>query len=282
MRTLGSMMGDAPAHPAELLPLMARVVTAVAQAERARGGPLGLSPHTILVGGDGSVEVMARPEPRPEQTSALGSFKYTSPERFESVSSPAPAPASGDSYVLGLIFYELLLGRSLFNAQFRQVLEGGDAGWVIWHANRRARATPVGQLLEGIPAYVSDTIEAMMAKSRSGRMTDLAAIGHILGGAYESTTIFTVMRGPSQTAISARDHAPRRWLAALSRQRLWMLLWERLTPGDPRPGLESVQGLEQLLCRAEVALGRLAARVPFPAPGRRVRTHRLKPGGKVG
>lgn len=126
-RPLSSVMRDAPGCLDELLPIMVKVVDVVAHEQRTHGRPSSLDPHRILLHGDGSVEVSSQSQPEMGKTFALRSLKYVSPELLQS-ETPEHA-AAADSYVLGFLFYELLLGQKLFDEQFKQVHQGGDAGW---------------------------------------------------------------------------------------------------------------------------------------------------------
>lgn len=121
-----------------------------------------------------------------QQSMDLGSVRYMAPETLKG----EPATAKSDLYSLGIVAYEMLAGRDKFDEAFRTILRdqrNQAMRWVKWHTNARTKATPLSQLIEGIPQSLSDLVERMMEKEparRVGSSADLleAIRKHFAGG----------------------------------------------------------------------------------------------------
>ena len=264
---LSMLAGDGPGSLQDLLPVMSKVLNAVVHAQRTQGH-CDLDPRRILLQEDGSIGISPIPESEEDKTSILSSFKYSSPELLQGDTSVDPALSN--SYVLGFVFYELMLGRQMFDAQFSQVSQGDRGGWLIWHVDRKRRTTPLKQLLADAPSSVSEAIEKMMAKNPAERSRDLEGTAQLFDRFSQSTTVYRVMPGVATggdrgSNAKALDMGPRSWLRRLGEQALWKALWRCVTPDDPRPGRASIQELEQMLRQMEKALVRLRSRSSSPA-----------------
>lgn len=102
-------------------------------------------------------------------TMAAGSVRYMAPEltRGDQVDGRA------DLYSLGMIAYEMLAGRENFEQAFRFVLKdqrNQALRWMKWHANQRAKATPLKELVPGIQTTLSDLVDRLMAKDVAQRI----------------------------------------------------------------------------------------------------------------
>jgi hypothetical protein len=261
---LSSLMGEGAGSLQDLLPVMVKVLDAVAHSQKL----CDLDPRRILLGEDGSVRVSRQAESKEDRTSVLSSFKYSCPELFQGDSSVSPALSN--SYVLGFVFYELLLGQQLFDAQFTQVRQSGGGGWIIWHADKKQRATSIRQLLPAVPSFISEAIEKMMAKIPSERLGDLDGTARLFDRVSQSTATYKALKVDAMDSRTikgskARDQDefswPRPWLVRLSDQQLWRALWRRVTPEDRRPGWASVQQLERMLQQLERALKLVRSRI---------------------
>jgi|GEM_PF-733158 len=110
-----------------------------------------------------------------QQTLDIGSVRYMAPELLQG----EPATPKSDLYSLGMVAYEMLAGRDNFNSAFRTILRdqrNQSMRWVKWHTNVRAKVTPLDQLVDGIPASLSQLIARMMEKDparRVGSSTEL-------------------------------------------------------------------------------------------------------------
>jgi len=101
--------------------------------------------------------------------------KYLSFQEF-SESAPTARQVEGDIYVLGFMFYEILLGQRLFKMQFAELhREDSDLKWLEWHGDPAKKATALQEILPGCPRVLSTTIEGMMQKAER-QLSDLATV----------------------------------------------------------------------------------------------------------
>ena len=110
-----------------------------------------------------------------QQAMDLGSVRYMAPELLQGEA----GSLSSDLYSLGIVAYEMLAGRDLFNEAFRTILRdqrNQAMRWVKWHTNVRAKATPLSTLLPEIPQPLSDLIARMMEKEPSRRVDTTQAL----------------------------------------------------------------------------------------------------------
>ncbi|MEM9018999.1 MAG: protein kinase [Planctomycetota bacterium] len=104
-----------------------------------------------------------------QQAMDVGSVRYMAPETLRG----EPATAKSDLYALGIVAYEMLAGREKFDESFRTILRdqrNQAMRWVKWHTNVRAKATPLNQLIPGIPESLSALVERMMEKDPARRV----------------------------------------------------------------------------------------------------------------
>lgn len=153
-----------------------------------------------------------------QQAMDVGSVRYMSPETLKG----EPATAKSDLYSLGVVAYEMLAGREKFDEAFRTILRdqrNQAMRWVKWHTNTRAKATPLTQLVPGIPESLSGLVERMMEKDparRVGSATELleAIRTHFAGGNNgQATPTPKAHAGMSQaevTDVSATAAVPQR------------------------------------------------------------------------
>ena len=101
--------------------------------------------------------------------------RYAAPEVFAEKGIGAESTASAaDVYALGIMFYEIVLGRTLFAKAFAD--EQTDLDWLSWHADLEKKAPSLKSLLPDCPAALSDVLESMMEKHPEKRATDLENI----------------------------------------------------------------------------------------------------------
>ena len=116
------------------------------------------------------------------------SFKYTPPETFDE---DLENDERGDLYSLGLIAYELLLGRAKFEEQFADIYASSDeasqrARWINWHRDPAHPAPPLSSINPEIPVGVSNAIDALLSKNPAVRPADAeVALTALKAGAVE-------------------------------------------------------------------------------------------------
>lgn len=95
--------------------------------------------------------------------------RYMAPEMFHGVA----GDARSDIYSLGVIAYEMLVGRGAFENAFTAVLgDRRDAAlrWMKWHTNARLQPPLIHELNPRVPVRLSDLVSRMMAKDRTKRI----------------------------------------------------------------------------------------------------------------
>jgi serine/threonine-protein kinase len=117
---------------------------------------------------------------RTGQTSMLlGTTKYMAPELFVG----GDVDGRADLYSLGMIAYELLLGRPKFNQAFDEIVRDPHSEalrWMKWHSNEEVTAPPLHTLDPNIPEGLSDIVVKMMAKKREDRYESMEALGRAI------------------------------------------------------------------------------------------------------
>ena len=104
-----------------------------------------------------------------QEAMSIGTARYMAPELLRG----DPADGRADLYSLGMIGYEMLLGRAAFNEAFRSVLRdqrNTAMRWMKWHTNPRLRATPVHEIDPDLPPRLGEVIARLMEKDPSKRI----------------------------------------------------------------------------------------------------------------
>jgi serine/threonine protein kinase len=104
--------------------------------------------------------------------------KYTAPENYYPDQSVGK---QSDIYSLGIIAYELFLGREQFRAAFDEIYsERNDqvrkSRWQHWHMNQGKKARSLSEVEPAIQSEISDIVGRMMAKSPEERYFDVEDI----------------------------------------------------------------------------------------------------------
>lgn len=152
------------------------IIAAVAQAleviHRHRIIHRDLKPANILLSHAGGLKVTdfglatAMSE---QQLQTVGSVRYMAPELLRGDTPDGRA----DLYALGLIGYEIMLGRSQFEQAFRMVLRdqrNQAMRWVKWHTNPRVKATPLCQMRGDVPEAIGELVDRLMEKDPDRRV----------------------------------------------------------------------------------------------------------------
>lgn len=113
---------------------------------------------------------------------------YMAPEMFHGVA----GDARSDIYSLGMIAYEMLVGRGAFEEAFSVVLgDRRDSAmrWMKWHTNARLQPPPMHELNPRVPVRLSDLVARMMAKDRSKRIASATQLLEAINRHFGTTAI---------------------------------------------------------------------------------------------
>jgi serine/threonine-protein kinase len=144
------------------------------------GASLGLvhrdvSPPNVMIGADGLARVLdfgiAKATGRLQSTregQLKGKLAYMAPEQFGG----GPVDRRVDVYAAGIMLWETLVGKRLFNDQAR-----------LAHAVKRRAITPPTELVEGLPSAFDDIVACALADDPTERFTTAAAMANALESA---------------------------------------------------------------------------------------------------
>jgi tRNA A-37 threonylcarbamoyl transferase component Bud32 len=123
-----------------------------------------------------------------DETLDVMTVQYAAPECLDAALGQV-SPQS-DLYSLGMVAYELALGRTLYRRQFPSVYDpkgdpqqAGDVRpkWMYWHTSRQMSVPPVAEIMPDFPRDLSDLIAAMMVKPIPDRLGSAAEALERLG-----------------------------------------------------------------------------------------------------
>lgn len=168
----------------------------------ASGGKTGgLAPHSVRFDRVGKASIQAAAQTATGLQGAtsfgsMGSPRYAAPEMFRETSGAASAAATlPDVYAMGFMFYEILLGRTLFKQTFSG--QRSDLDWLRWHTDPKTKAPTLKSLLPSRPSALSDLLQSMMEKDPEARPSDLAEIGSRLRSIAQQSSRTVVARKPA-------------------------------------------------------------------------------------
>ena len=175
--TLAAYLKDSPPQVEEvILPFVATVQALIAL--HATGAKReGLSPHGITFDRLGKATIHVLPMTSTTRTSsAAANPRYAAPEIFSEKAggNTDAGMAAAQIYALGVIFYEILLGKRLFAKSFSE--QRSELDWMRWQADPESKAPTLKSLLPDYPTALSDLIESMMDKAPEKRPADLDTI----------------------------------------------------------------------------------------------------------
>lgn len=111
-----------------------------------------------------------------QEALSLGSVRYMAPELFNAGSS---ATGQADLYALGMIAYEMLIGRQAFDQTFKTILRDQRSQamrWMKWHTNTRLKVTAINLINDRIPVTVSELIGRLLEKETVKRVDSAAQL----------------------------------------------------------------------------------------------------------
>ncbi len=210
---LRDLIDAAPKPYPSVVPIFIKVVAAVETVHRAQARAGYSDPRRIAVYGGGRVELNLAGRRSGHSTLDCATFKYTAPELVIGEVEQTRSIAA-DSYALGFLFYEILLGRELFQQQFAAVQRRGELGWMYWHADRSCAAQPLHLSLARFPESMSRLIGGMIEKDAASRTVELGRVAEALAGAVQGTAKLSglaQLRGEGAKPPRGRSKAPGFW-----------------------------------------------------------------------
>ena len=133
---------------------------------------LDLKPANILMPRSGGLKLsdfgLADSRAEPAAPTA-GTARYMAPELFNQQKIDGRA----DLYALGMMLYEMLVGREKFDQAFKLILRdqrNQAVRWMKWHTNPRSKAQPINELLPGISPRLAELVAKLMEKDPEQRV----------------------------------------------------------------------------------------------------------------
>ncbi|MEX2672999.1 MAG: protein kinase [Phycisphaeraceae bacterium] len=193
-----------PIEPLKALAVVREVAMALAAMHRAGVVHRDLKPANILlsptgakVGDFGLASLVTQQEALP-----MGTAAYMAPELF----GDNPVDGRADIYALGLIAYEMLVGRANYEQTFRAVLRdkrNRAVRWMKWHTNVRATVPSVATVAPNVPPLLVDLVDRMMAKELSRRIQGADALLEAIERHFVRPT------GPTASGVPREHPTPR-------------------------------------------------------------------------
>jgi hypothetical protein len=184
--TLATYFGEEPAD-SSVLRIFHRVLAALDTIYATGKGHPPLSPYTIRLDNSNQPHIPSSSHTHENaDTIAFGSAKYSAPEAFLRNGDSSCSEAA-DCYVLGFIFYEILIGKRLFLAQFAALENGPPSVWLKWHADKTLKARSLTELRPNL-GYFARLIDGMMEKDSSKRINSISQLLHSFSTVEAQTT----------------------------------------------------------------------------------------------
>jgi len=181
--------------------IAAQVCNALAPAHRAGLVHGGLSPHSVLLGADGSVLIAdfglmpaLQPVPAPSGR-PWGRFPYTSPEQ----AAGEEAHPATDVYLIGSLLYEMLTGRAVFVA-------ADETGLALQHL--RQEPVPLQARKPQISPALAQIVHKALAKEPAMRYRNAGQLSHILSSQLSSSSAVGTPPRPGRAAQHLTVPAP--------------------------------------------------------------------------
>jgi len=173
--TLAGYLQDSTPELDRVVSAFVSTVRALIAIDEAKGKSDALIPQNIHFDQLGKATIQAPPSSSAQATTVMSNPRYAAPEMFSEKAAAADSSTNAANvYALGVMFYEILLGRTLFERTFPD--QRNDIDWMRWHADLESKAPALKSLLPDCPAALSDLLESMMEKHVEKRPTDLNEI----------------------------------------------------------------------------------------------------------
>jgi serine/threonine protein kinase len=182
-RPATTLILDQPQDPETLVPVFLNIIKRLRGIHALGQSHSELSPRKIWIRDGATVEIEAEPPSAPNATLIISEPKYTAPEFCLAQTAPdESAHICGDIYVLGFLFYEMLVGRKEFDRQFANLEQAQSGfGWMSWHADTSKQVSPITELLPSCPRVLTALIQRMLDKNPATRIRTLDEVEAELG-----------------------------------------------------------------------------------------------------
>ncbi|OPX24400.1 MAG: hypothetical protein B1H04_02170, partial [Planctomycetales bacterium 4484_123] len=184
--TLANQPG--PVEPKAVLQIVWQVAAGLAEVHKAGIIHRDIKPGNLIVQEGLRVKItdfgVAAPAGVPASV-RWGTARYIAPELLTGVQVDGRA----DIYSLGVVAYEMLLGREKFNEIFAEIVRDPDpnverARWMKWHGDRSKVAPALHELDPSIPEALSRIVARMMAKDPEGRYRNVEELGRDIRASF--------------------------------------------------------------------------------------------------
>jgi len=206
--TLARYLGDQPAEVDGVVPRFIAATEALAALYAANGKSGGLAPENVRFDKTGKAFIRVAAAPAQQGATCYGSIgspQYAPPEIFKETDTGAStSPALSDVYTLGFMFYEILLGRTLFRQTF--AAQHTDLDWLRWHTDAKAKAPALKSLLANRSVALSELLQSMMEKDVAQRASDFNQILVRLRSVEQHSN--RTMIGPSPVVHAPKASTP--------------------------------------------------------------------------
>ena len=193
--SLAGYCEDAPCPPERVIHAFVATVQALIAQGPANCSAEALFPQNIHFDVVGRATILST-QSVTQTRGALNSPRYAAPEMIsEKASAGDPTRPAPHIYALGMMFYEILLGRKRFEKAFSN--QHSDLSWLRWQADLESKAAPLKSLLPECPIALSDLLESMMEKHAEKRQADLNAILSQLKDIARRSNRTVVLRKPA-------------------------------------------------------------------------------------
>jgi eukaryotic-like serine/threonine-protein kinase len=174
---LAGYLAEEPPELEQVIHAFIASVDALIRLYDGNGMTFGLTPQSIVFDRMGSASIQTSSATSAGRTmlgSPMGSPRYAAPEILaDAAGAQDTSPVAADIYALGMMFYEILLGRKLFRAA---VPNKTELDWLRWHADASKKAPALKTQLPDPSTPLSDLLESMLEKDVAKRAKDPALI----------------------------------------------------------------------------------------------------------
>jgi len=236
--TLADRITDAPADPAAVGDMIAQACQGLLHMHEQSPPVLhnDMKPSNLLVDSIQHYKIAdfgLAAEQSADRTYGVGTIQYVAPEVLrDDLGRRQPA---SDLYSLGLMAYEMALGRATFRRQFPTVF-GADASppvqkWLAWHCDTSTVPPRIDAIVPTFPRTLADIIEKLVAKPLTARYAHARQVLEDLAGKVGRTSRFASPPRPV-AAPKRKNHAVMGFAVA---GMLVVLLAVLLLDGAPSP-----------------------------------------------